>query len=70
MQGIKIIMVLFFLVGISACGKQELLPSEYVSWVNDKENNLLKEKTVHPLRVEVLYKPIPYIIIPGKGITG
>jgi hypothetical protein len=66
MQVIRVAIILSILVVISACGNQELIPSEYVSWVNDETNHLLKRKTVHPLIIEALYKPIPYIIANEK----
>lgn len=63
MQGIKKILWLLLLVLLwSSCGKPSLQPSDYVGWVNDAQNGLVKTKTIHPLEVEVLYKPIPYII--------
>jgi len=66
MRVIRVVLILFIGIGFSSCGKQALIPSEYVSWVNDETNNLLKRKTVHPLTIEVLHKPIPYIIANEK----
>lgn len=59
MQGIKYFILFMILVG---CGNRDLIPSDYVAWVNDSNNGLLKKKSIHPLEVELLYKPIPYII--------
>lgn len=66
MQVIRIVLLLFIGMQVISCSNKELLPSEYVTWVNDEANHLLKRKTVHPLIVEVLYKPIPYIIANEK----
>lgn len=62
MRAINYILVIGLVWGLTACSKQELIPSEYVVWVNDEANGLLKKKTIHPLTVEALYKPLPYII--------
>ena len=62
MQVSRPLLVLLILSGLAACGKQALQPSDYVKWVNDPDNGLIKKKTIHPLEVEVLYKPIDYVI--------
>lgn len=62
MQAIKIILILIIILNLFSCGKESMLPSDYVEWVNNIDNGLLKEKTISPLNVELLYKPIPYII--------
>lgn len=59
MQVIKCIIL--FMVVVS-CGNQNLIPSDYIAWTNNSENGLLKKKSISPLEVELLYKPLPYII--------
>ncbi len=62
MKAIKFIWCSFLLLNLWSCGCEELPPSDYVQWVNNAENGLLKEKTIPPLTVEVLYKPLAYIV--------
>lgn len=62
MQGIKKLPFFFLFLLLTSCGKDALLPSDYIAWVNDANNSLLKTKSIVPLEVEVLYKPLPYII--------
>lgn len=62
MQGTKLLLGLLLFWGLYSCGKSTLVASDYVSWVNDPTNGLLKHKMITPLEVELLYKPIPYII--------
>ena len=62
MQVIRNIIIAFCFLQLFSCGKASLLPSEMVAWVNDAENGLLLKKEVPPLKVEVLYKPLSYII--------
>lgn len=66
MEAIKNIFFVIIFIGICGCGKQTLDPSDYVSWVNDEENGLVKKKTIHPLEIEVIYKPLPYVIANEK----
>jgi hypothetical protein len=42
--------------------KEELFPSEYVSWVRDPNNGLVKDKEMDELKFSVLFKPSEYII--------
>lgn len=41
---------------------RELLPGEYVQWVQDKENGLNKEKVVEDIIYTLQYKPQPYMV--------
>lgn len=59
MQTIRYFILLTVLI---SCGNGNMLPSDYIAWVNDSDNGLLKEKSISPLEVELLYKPLPYII--------
>jgi len=61
MKGTNVLLLLisFLLIG---CGKEQMPPSEYVQWINNPENGIVKEKTIHPLTVELLYKTIDYVI--------
>lgn len=63
MQVSKLLLCLILLSLLMACGKQELVPSDYMEWVHDPTNGLVKKKTIHPLEVEVLFKPLDYIIV-------
>jgi hypothetical protein len=47
---------------VVSCGNKSLVPSDYIAWVNTSENGLMKEKSISPLEVKLLYKPLPYII--------
>jgi hypothetical protein len=62
MKAIKCILYSFILLNLLSCGNENLIPSDYVTWVNNSENGLLKKKTIPPLTVEALYKPLAYII--------
>lgn len=62
MKAIKFIWCSFLLLNLLSCGREDLIPSDYVQWVNNPENGLLKEKTIPPLTIEVLYKPLAYIV--------
>lgn len=66
MQAIKNIGAIVLLLLLQSCSAPELVPSDYVAWVNDEANGLLKKKTINPLEVELLYKPVPYIIANEK----
>lgn len=56
MQVSRLLRCLTILLMLGACGKQELLPSDYIMWVHVPINDLLEKKTI-PLEVEVLFKP-------------
>ena len=49
-------------VNKSAFESKELFPSEYVKWVQNKDNGFLKEQTNGDMTFSLLYKPIDYII--------
>jgi hypothetical protein len=40
----------------------KLEPSQYVSWIEDKNNGLQKEKKIDEVLFTVQYRPLPYII--------
>src|SRR6186713_3379110 len=49
---------------IAACnGKAGLSPKEYVQWVNDPKNGLVKEKTIDQYEFMVQYRPAAYLAI-------
>lgn len=62
MQEIKLLSLFFLFFLLGSCGKETLLPSDYIVWVNNEDNGLVKKKTIVPLEVEALYKPLDYII--------
>lgn len=45
-----------------SCGQPHLLPVDYVAWVQDETNGLSQTRSIMPLEVTALYKPLPYII--------
>lgn len=53
---------LWVLLLLWGCGPPELIPSDYVTWVQDEAHGLRQTRTISPLRVTTLYKPLPYII--------
>lgn len=46
---------------LASCSSS-LSPSEYVKWVADEDNGLVKTKSIEEISVKVQYKPLPYII--------
>ncbi|BDS15667.1 hypothetical protein [Aureispira anguillae] len=62
MQGIKYLWLIFIFYGFLSCTNETLAPSEYVQWVSEEENGLLKRKEIYPLKIEAQYKPIPFVI--------
>jgi hypothetical protein len=46
---------------LSSCSSS-LSPSEYVKWVTDEGNGLLKTKNIEEISIKAQYKPLSYII--------
>lgn len=61
MRVINYFILLMGLVLFQSCEK-ELPPTELMQFVNSEEHGLLRKKVVSPVSMEVLYKPIDYII--------
>jgi len=40
----------------------KLAPSQYVSWIEDKNNGMEKEKKIDDIVFSVQYRPVPYVI--------
>ena len=58
--GLTLLTVILFL---TSCDKHaQLSPSDYVSWVSNEDNGLVKTKTIDEIQVKVQYKPISYVI--------
>lgn len=51
---------LFFL--ITACSGNELEYEDYLKYINDQENGLMKEKEVSGLQYKVKYLPVDYLV--------
>lgn len=47
---------------IVSCSKKELTPSQFLLWLADKDNGLVKEEVVEGVRYIVSYKPSEYEI--------
>ena len=57
--------VLFFMViglMIMSCNRPSLSPSDYVKYVSDEANGLVKTKNIGEVNIKVQYKPVSYII--------
>jgi hypothetical protein len=52
----------FIVVILYSCSEVKLKPSEYIDWVNNKENGLILEKTIGEIKYELQYQPADYII--------
>lgn len=55
-----------FLVLLSGCITR-LSPKEYISWVNNTENDLIKEYEIEGLHVKAIYRPTNYILLNDLG---
>ncbi|MEL6866460.1 MAG: hypothetical protein AAFP19_18690 [Bacteroidota bacterium] len=63
MQSMKAFKALLLLGLLFSFGCQSSLsPSEYVKWVSDSENGLRRVKQIGSVKMELQYKPIPYVI--------
>lgn len=62
MQGSKWWCLLVAIGCLGSCGRPELQPSDYVEWVNNPENGLRQTRSIDPLQVMALYKPLPYLV--------
>lgn len=49
-----------------SCDKNNLAPNNYVKWIEDKSNGIKKIKELKPLRLELQYKPIDYLVLRNK----
>lgn len=52
--------------------KEKLPPQEYMSWVEDSENGLVKSNTIEECVYSVFYKPLPYVVLkdwPDTALT-
>ncbi len=60
---VQIFLFCLAIVLLWACGeKEELLPRNYVEWVEHPEHGLKIEKKIDPLKFEIQYKPLEYIV--------
>lgn len=56
------LLFIIFSLMIMSCSNSTLSPSEYVKYVADESNGLVKTKNIGEVNVKVQYKPIPYVI--------
>lgn len=61
MKGINLLMGLLISFLLISC-EQGLAPNELRQFVNEEQNGLIQKKTIPPLAMEVLYKPIDYVV--------
>lgn len=63
LQKSKIFIVLALLViNFTGCNKKELIPLDYVKWVEDESNGLRQTKVFGEVEVTVQYKPLDYVV--------
>lgn len=62
MQANSYILWLGSLLLLVGCGQPDLIPSDYVAWVQDEAHGLRQTRGIAPLQVTALYKPVPYLI--------
>ena len=72
----KIFQITLFLLSIMmfSCKQQNLKSTDYVKWVEEKDNGIRVEKEIEEYKFTVQYSPIDYLIIKdlyaqGKEIT-
>ncbi len=56
--GLSLLTLLLF----ACAGEAELQPRNFVQWVENPSHGLKVEKTIAPLKFEVQYKPLEYIV--------
>lgn len=62
---------IILLLGLCSCGKEQLLPADYVAWVQDEDNGLRVGKTVDSYDFTLQYRPLEYIVaMENKGNAG
>lgn len=57
----RLLFVLLLIVA-AGCGKRELVPLDYVQWVEDEENGLKQTRFFGDYEIHVQYKPVEYIV--------
>jgi hypothetical protein len=62
--GGRLTALLFMIVSLMmmSCNNSSLSPSEYVKYVADEANGLVKTKNIGEVNIKVQYKPISYLI--------
>lgn len=67
----KVIILLFVTIcTLLGCSKQSINSmDDYMAWLNDSENGLLKEKIINGLQIKVKYLPPDYLAITDKSST-
>jgi hypothetical protein len=51
------------LMVVTACSPEQLMPGQYIRWVEDPENELVASRELDGFSFELQYKPVPYIIL-------
>ena len=59
---INFLLIALFLINLYGCNSDSTIPSDYVEWVKDETNGLLKTKNIGEVNLKVQYKPMPFII--------
>jgi hypothetical protein len=57
-----LLMVLLAGLAFTGCGKKELVPLDYVAWVEDSSNGLRETKVFGEIEVTAQYKPAEYVV--------
>ena len=58
----NIVLLLLFAVLATACGKEEMQPSDLIHWVENEENGLVQRQEFEHYFFEAKYKPLDYVI--------
>jgi hypothetical protein len=51
---------IFILLILCGCGSKELTPEEYVKWIDNKSNGMIKQETIGKVKYTVVYRPSDY----------
>lgn len=65
---VKFFLGLFFFL-LNSCSNQELSPTEFVKWVDNAENGLIKSQVIGETNLEVKYTPNEYIYVKQNGVN-
>lgn len=54
--------LLFLVLRITSCGKEEMKPSDLIRWVENPENGLVQRQDLNHYFFEAKYKPLDYVV--------
>ena len=63
------IVILLSVLVLASCKKNSLNSSEYISFVEDESNNLLKKKAIEGLHFQMQYCPAEYLLLNEQKTT-